>query len=195
MTRNSLKVNRGPAAAAENRAALLHAARKLFSERGYHVPLSAIASAAGVGQGVLYRHFPTRLDLAIAVFETHFQRYEAIASENPGPGTFAALWRQIVDHLVIESAFLDMAIDARRSRPDYDGMRRLIALLAEPLHLAAEARTIPADVTVDEVVLAVRMAYGIVRTAEDGATTEQLRSTVLDAFPRLQGSPRTHPAP
>lgn len=190
MTRNSLKVNRGPAAAAENRAALLDAARKLFSERGYHVPLSAIASAAGVGQGVLYRHFPTRLDLAVAVFEVHFQRYAAIAAERPGPDAFAALWRQIVDHLVTESAFLDMAIDARRSRPDYDGMRRLVALLAEPLRLAKEADTISADVTADEVALAVRMAYGIVRTADDNVTAEELRDTILHTFPRLTDSPR-----
>lgn len=39
--------NRGPAAAAKNRAAILDAARRLFGADGYHIPFSAIARAAG----------------------------------------------------------------------------------------------------------------------------------------------------
>ena len=70
------RINRGPAAAAENRRAVLAAARELFAERGYEVPMQAIAKRAGVGQGVLYRHFPKRLDLALAVFEENFVRLE-----------------------------------------------------------------------------------------------------------------------
>src|SRR5690606_39484170 len=69
MTQTATKPNRGPAAAAENRAALLAAARRLFAERGYHAPLSAIAREAGVGQGSLYRHFPQRELIAAAILE------------------------------------------------------------------------------------------------------------------------------
>ena len=72
MTSSPRAGNRGPAAAAGNRRALLRAARDLFAQKGYNVPLSAIARAAGVGQAVLYRHFPRRLDLAFAVFEENF---------------------------------------------------------------------------------------------------------------------------
>ena len=79
------RINRGPAAAAENRHAVLAAARELFAERGYEVPMQAIAKRAGVGQGVLYRHFPKRLDLALAVFEENFVRLETAGAE-VGPG-------------------------------------------------------------------------------------------------------------
>ncbi|HHU08621.1 MAG TPA: helix-turn-helix transcriptional regulator [Intrasporangiaceae bacterium] len=50
-----------------NRAAVLSAARTLFAERGVEVPLRAVATEAGVGIATLYRHFPDRDALILAV--------------------------------------------------------------------------------------------------------------------------------
>lgn len=186
MSHSPRRSNRGPAAAAENRAALLAAAKRLFAERGYEVPLSAIAREAGVGQGVLYRHFPTRLDLAFAVFEGHFQQYAALA-ESEEPDAFGNLWRQLVDNLIAETAFVDMVITARASGADYDGIARLGALLSAPLERAIAAGLIDGGVTVEEVILAVRMAYGIIRTCDPTTGPADLRGIILDAFPRLTG--------
>lgn len=180
--------NRGPAAAAANRESILTAARRLFAERGYTVPLSAIAKEAGVGQGVLYRHFPTRLDLAFAVFEDHFQQYAATAAL-PAPESFCLLWRQLVDNLIAETAFIDMVTDARQSHVEYNGSRRLIELLTDPLRRAIDAGLVPSDVNVEEVLLSIRMAYGIVCTAEAETTPQELRVIILGAFPRLRCEP------
>ncbi|MEU3521620.1 TetR family transcriptional regulator [Streptomyces sp. NPDC006654] len=54
--------------AAQNRERILVAARAALAA-SEEVRLSAIARAAGVGQGTLYRHFPTREDLLAAVYE------------------------------------------------------------------------------------------------------------------------------
>ena len=43
-------------------------AREVFAEHGTDAPLDAIARRAGVGNATLYRHFPTRRDLLIAVY-------------------------------------------------------------------------------------------------------------------------------
>ena len=86
--------NAGPSAAPKNRAAILSAARTLFAQQGYHVPLNAIARAAGVGQGVLYRHFPHRIDLALAVFDDNFAELEAIAAAQSGQDCFGVLCGQ-----------------------------------------------------------------------------------------------------
>ena len=60
----SPRANRGPAAAAENRRALIAAAREVYADGGLAAPFSAVAKRAGVGQGSLYRHFPDRTALA-----------------------------------------------------------------------------------------------------------------------------------
>ena len=54
-------------AAARNRAAILEVAHDLFAESPT-VSLNEIAKRAGVGAGTLYRHFPTREDLILAVY-------------------------------------------------------------------------------------------------------------------------------
>lgn len=67
----------------ENRHRLLDAARAVFAERGIDAPLNEIAQRAEVGQGTLYRHFPDRLSLVLAVFDENMDQLEAIA-QRPG---------------------------------------------------------------------------------------------------------------
>jgi AcrR family transcriptional regulator len=156
--------NRGPAAAAENRAALLASARRLFAERGYHVPLSAIARDAGVGQGSLYRNFPTRLDLALAIFEENFTALEAMAAADDGLDCFQRLWRQLVEFTVESTAFVEMAVEARRQLADYSGTSRLVALLEAPLARAQGAGLVDREVTPAGLILLHRMVYGAIIT-------------------------------
>jgi AcrR family transcriptional regulator len=56
--------------ARRNRELLVAAARDVFSSQGAAASMEAIAKEAGVGVGTLYRHFPNRLDLVEAVYET-----------------------------------------------------------------------------------------------------------------------------
>ncbi len=62
MDRASLRAD-----AAGNRARIITAARAAIANGG-EVKLNAIARQAGVGQGTLYRHFPTRDDLLAEVY-------------------------------------------------------------------------------------------------------------------------------
>lgn len=52
-----------------NRARLITAAKKAFSERGASTTLDHIAREAGVGIGTLYRHFPSRDALIKSVYQ------------------------------------------------------------------------------------------------------------------------------
>ena len=54
-------------AAARNRASILEVAHDLLAESAT-VSMNEIAKQAGVGAGTLYRHFPTREDLILAVY-------------------------------------------------------------------------------------------------------------------------------
>jgi AcrR family transcriptional regulator len=48
---------------------LLEAAKTVFATAGVDAPAKQIADLAGVGIGTLYRHFPQRSDLVVAVFQ------------------------------------------------------------------------------------------------------------------------------
>jgi AcrR family transcriptional regulator len=54
--------------ARENRARILEAARQAFAESG-DTSMNQIAQRAGVGPGTLYRNFPTRETLVLAVYQ------------------------------------------------------------------------------------------------------------------------------
>ena len=66
--------------AQRNERALLAAAAAVFVRSGVEAPIREIAAEAGVGIATLYRHFPTRADLVVAVY--HHQ-VEACADAGP----------------------------------------------------------------------------------------------------------------
>jgi AcrR family transcriptional regulator len=53
--------------ARRNRELLLEAARETFAAEGVEASLDRVARRAGVGSGTLYRHFPTRDSLVLAL--------------------------------------------------------------------------------------------------------------------------------
>ena len=69
--------------ACRNRERILDAARTALTAADdiNAVTMRSIAQRAGVGQGTLYRHFPTREDLVLAVYHTDVQRLVAAAGE------------------------------------------------------------------------------------------------------------------
>ena len=60
---------------------ILVAAQDVFAEGGYEAPMERIAQRAGVGVGTLYRRFPNKESLVVAIMEMAGQRSSALASE------------------------------------------------------------------------------------------------------------------
>ncbi|MFE7930655.1 TetR/AcrR family transcriptional regulator [Streptomyces sp. NPDC057456] len=91
--------------ARRNKETLLDAAAAIFVTAGVEAPVRDIAARAGVGTATIYRHFPSRADLIIAVYR---HQVDACAEAGPallaeGPTPHAALGRWIdlfVDFLV-----------------------------------------------------------------------------------------------
>lgn len=80
--------------AARNRRLVVEAARVAFARGGVSTPLDEIARAAGVGQGTLYRHFPTRNDLVLAVISDGLSRLRRLGADLlDDPDPFDALTR------------------------------------------------------------------------------------------------------
>lgn len=97
--------------AARNRARILEAAAGLFAERSpQDVTMDDIAKAAGVGRGTLYRRYPDRASIAVALLDEHERALqERLMRGDPplGPGAppaerlaafYAAMVRLLDDH-------------------------------------------------------------------------------------------------
>ena len=63
--------------AQRNRERILAAARREFSRSGAEASLEEIARKATVGPGTLYRHFPTREALLVAVYRSEMEKLAA----------------------------------------------------------------------------------------------------------------------
>jgi AcrR family transcriptional regulator len=65
--------------ARRNRERVLDAAATIFSERGFSAPVAEIAGRAGVGPATLFRHFPTKHELLLAVVARKLEELLAAA--------------------------------------------------------------------------------------------------------------------
>ena len=88
-----------------NEQSLLDAAAALFVTHGVDVPIRDIAAKAGVGTATIYRHFPTRADLIVAVYryqvETCAQAGPDLLASSPSPYAALERWMALfVDFLI-----------------------------------------------------------------------------------------------
>ncbi|GIH98400.1 TetR/AcrR family transcriptional regulator [Planobispora takensis] len=163
--------NRGPRAAAENRAALITAAREAFATVGYNAPLTEVARAAGVGQGSLYRHFPDRVSLALAVFEDSVADLEALAAR-PGT-TLDDVLNLITEQTVASTAFITMVSVPPRPDPRIVEVRdRVARVLESVLPEARRTGRVRADITAEDLVLAVGMVAVLLSNLPASERTE-----------------------
>ncbi|MEV7602786.1 helix-turn-helix domain-containing protein [Kitasatospora sp. NPDC089797] len=131
--------------ARRNREALLDAAAAAFVAAGVEAPVRDIAARAGVGVGTIYRHFPTRADLVIAVYRHQIDACAgagpALLAEGPTPHAALARWIDLfVDFLVTKHG---LAAALQGDNATFDGLHahfldRLLPVCAELLR-AAEA--------------------------------------------------------
>ena len=147
------RTGRKRADARRNEQALLDAAAAVFVESGVDAPVRAVAARAGVGVGTIYRHFPTRADLVVAVYR---HQVEACAEAGPrlladSPSPFAALddWVQLfVDFLVTKHGLAEVlqSDDATFGTLHSWFVERLVPVCDELLEAATEAGEVHADV-------------------------------------------------
>ncbi|KAB1146878.1 TetR/AcrR family transcriptional regulator [Streptomyces luteolifulvus] len=138
--------------ARRNKEALLDAAAAVFVASGVEAPVRDIAAAAGVGLGTIYRHFPTRADLIIAVYR---HQVDACAEAGPAllatsPTPYAALeqWiNRFVDFLVTKHG---LAAVLQSHNVGFDTLHayfidRLVPVCTQLLEAAAAAGEIRSD--------------------------------------------------
>jgi AcrR family transcriptional regulator len=146
--------------ARRNEETLIATAAAAFVSSGVDVPVRDIAAAAGVGVGTIYRHFPTRADLIVAVYRHQVDECvdagPALLHDSDSPHAALKGWINLfVDFLVTKRGLagaLQSDSAAFETLHDYI-VDRLVPVCAQLLEAAAAAGEIVPDVD----------AYGLMR--------------------------------
>ncbi|MDG4801028.1 TetR/AcrR family transcriptional regulator [Micromonospora sp. WMMD980] len=148
--------------ARRNEKALLDAAAAVFVASGVEAPVRDIAAAAGVGVGTVYRHFPNRADLVVAVY-----RHQVEACAEAGAGclaasttAYAALTGWIDQFVELLATKHGLAAALRADSAQFDALHayfvdRLVPVCAELLDAARAAGEIRVDVDAYQLLRAV----------------------------------------
>jgi AcrR family transcriptional regulator len=188
--------------AAANRERILAAATIAVRREGERVPMATIADEAGVGIGTLYRHYPTRSALLVALtlrsFDLVLQHARAAAlSDEPAPATLAQFFEQTIaarNELILPlhggPVIHDDKIDAIRTE--------IRNLLEQVLARGRRDRTIRPDATpIDIIITGAMLAQPLPNTPDwDQLARRQARIVVAGLTvtdPPLPGSRPTRP--
>jgi AcrR family transcriptional regulator len=137
--------------AARNRERLLDAAVQAFSADA-DVTLEAIAKAAGVGIGTLYRHFPTREALVDAAYRNELARLcDGVAdllATMPPDAALRTWMTHFVDYMTTKRGMGDAlrAVIASGGNPFSHSRERLFTAIRTLLDAGVAAGTIRSDI-------------------------------------------------
>jgi AcrR family transcriptional regulator len=181
--------------AQRNTDALLKAALAVFAKSGVDAPVRDIAEKAAVGVGTVYRHFPQRSDLIVAVFRQEVDACAdaaaALAAKYP-PTEALSRWMLRFTEFVAAKRGLATALHsgdpAYESLPSYyDG--RLRPAMESLLNRAVAAGEIRAGVAPGDLLSA---AVSLCRPAYDVAPdhTRRMLALLIDGLRYGAGSGR-----
>jgi AcrR family transcriptional regulator len=132
--------------AVRNRERILAAAYPAFAADP-EVSLNAIGKLAGVGAGTLYRHFPTREDLLLAVYQQEVQSLveavRGILNEHPPLEAFRLWFLRLADLIRVKHGLGDALATAAAQdmvNATYAPVTQAIGVLLEACERAGEVR-------------------------------------------------------
>ncbi|MEU0566655.1 helix-turn-helix domain-containing protein [Nonomuraea sp. NPDC005983] len=161
---------------------LLAAARQIFAERGPDAPLDDVARRAGVGNATMYRHFPTRCDLIIAVYRDEVAELCATGAALLGaqsPQDALHEWLRLFVEHVATKRDLALAVsresDTERSALLSTWHESMTTTASELLDRAQQAGAVRADLDVRDLLTLVN---GVALATADGDQADRLLAVV-----------------
>jgi AcrR family transcriptional regulator len=171
--------------AADRRKTLLEAARAVFAAEGIDAPLDHIAARAGVGRATLYRNFPGRTEIALAVLLDDVNELGERFAEPAEPDAFLRFLEALSERFV-RNAALGGVVRAAPSPDILEPLRRAMIDAATPaLTVSQAAGAVRPDMTPADVrVLSGMLGAGLHHAApsERNAMASRTLELVLDAI-------------
>ncbi len=173
--------------AARNRARVILAAGKVFSERGVEAQIEDVAQAAGVGVGTVYRHFATKDALIDALLTARFTELTArmrtkLEIEDPWEAVEQAF--VTTAELQSEDRCLAGALGERKRAfvADAPIMEELRGVWGELLGRAQAHGVVRTDLSVSDVPNLMCGLANVVGSAPDRASWQRYLTIVLDGL-------------
>ena len=177
--------------AATRRAQLLDAADAVFTAHGVNAPLELVVQRAGVGRATLYRQFPDRHAIFLALMERAAQRTQDQAeSLNDRPDAFFALLEHQAERIVRSPAMSDYWRITSLKDPRFAPARQQIWAAFAPALARAQAHgLVRRDVQIRDLSL----LSGMLGAALRGPTDAERRRLVRQALDIVRRGLRPDP--
>lgn len=170
--------------AERNRERILAAARAAFADSEGDVSMAAVARRAGVGMATLYRNFPNRQALLMAVYVDDVDAVCAAAEATPGeaPGAAFTAWLRRFFAFIYSKRPVgaELLKDPGAGHEFLDAGRDRIFAAGRPLLAAAQrSHEVRADLTLEQVL---EMVVAVARIEGDQDFVDPILQTVLDGL-------------
>ncbi|QAY71536.1 TetR/AcrR family transcriptional regulator [Xylanimonas protaetiae] len=176
--------------ALKNREHLLQVAHDAFAESGT-TSLNVIAKRAGVGAGTLYRHFPTREALILAVYQHDVQRLvdsvDAVLAEHAPLAAFRVWFHRLADYVRLKHGLGEALHTAAAQDAINETYAPVTAAVATLLEACVADGSVRPGLDPADVLLLMGFLWRVPGTDTGRAQADRLVDLVLDGI-------RTHPA-
>jgi AcrR family transcriptional regulator len=154
----SLEERRLRADAERNRRSLLDAAQALFRERGLDVGVAEIAQRAGVGRGTLFRNFPSKEALIVAIVGERMteatSRGRALLDDPDPAGALFTFLEEMAGAQQLDRAMFEAVADTLLANPEIRAAHaQVVGALDALLRRAQDAGAVRADVSALDVLM------------------------------------------
>ncbi|WP_262402259.1 TetR/AcrR family transcriptional regulator [Actinomadura sp. CNU-125] len=148
----------------------MKAAEEAFRQHGLSVDMRAVAAAAGVGIGTLYRHFPTREDLVQAVTGADLAALAHLPARTSAIDGLRELFTGALARLTANKAMIDLLAGGPPTGSDVERcLAHLRTVGREAIERSATDRTLAPDVTADDIAYQLLGLIRIVQLIPDPA--------------------------
>lgn len=178
--------------ARRNREAILRVADEAYADRSDVVPLDEIARRAGLARATVYRHFPNRHALAVAVATHNLEELRRVVGAAEGE---RRSFRDLLHWVLSTQASMRPLVALLHELPARDRRRQadtLIGVLTPPFRRAQAEGELRCDAQPADLVLVMAMVNaGVDATPADAdhdATVRRIIAVILDGLFTRTGS-------
>lgn len=173
--------------ARRNRVRIMDAAEAVFVERGPVGSTDEIAARAGVAIGTVFRHFPTKKDLLLAIVKELLERltdeaHELIERGDPATA-LSAFFAYVVGQTSAKKGVVDLLAQAGVEVEVADAVSTFRQAIGTLLDRAQRIHEVRDDIELDEVMaLLVATGQGALRAGWEPALQDRVLGIVFDGL-------------